>query len=103
MIPYMSELWDSLLKDLCPAFNGPRRKIFFDLADPEKRTREDILRALDLIKRFEKFFEVILGLNEKESFEIAKVLDLKADSSSPEKLLALGCQLVRPAAAMRAP
>lgn len=95
MIPYMSELWDSLLKELCPAFSGSRRKIFFDLADPEKRTREDILRALDLIKRFEKFFDVILGLNEKESFEIAKVLDLKADSSSPEKLLALGCEINR--------
>ena len=27
---------------------GPRRKLFFDLADPEKRTSEDIMRALEL-------------------------------------------------------
>jgi hypothetical protein len=36
-----------------PAVEGPRRRIFFDLADPEKRTVEDIRRALDLIGRFQ--------------------------------------------------
>ena len=29
MIPYMSDLWKSLLSELCPKVNGPRRKIFF--------------------------------------------------------------------------
>jgi sugar/nucleoside kinase (ribokinase family) len=95
MIPYMSELWDSLLKELCASISGPRRKIFFDLADPEKRTREDILRALDLIKRFEKCFDVILGLNEKESFEIAKVMGLRAEANSPSELAALACEINR--------
>ena len=48
----------------------PGRLFFFDLADPEKRTREDILKALSLITEFEKYFDVILGLNEKEAYEI---------------------------------
>ncbi len=95
MIPYMSELWDSLLSELCPAFNGPRRKIFFDLADPEKRTRADILRALELIGRYEKYFDVILGLNEKEAFEIGKVMELKTEVNSPSQLLALACEISR--------
>ena len=63
MIPYMSEVWASLLDEFCPTDHSHRRKIFFDLADPEKRTLPDIARALDLITRFEKYFEVILGLN----------------------------------------
>jgi sugar/nucleoside kinase (ribokinase family) len=90
MLPYMSDLWAALLRDLCPLLTGPRRKIFFDLADPAKRTRADILRALDLIVEFEKYFDVILGLNEKEAVEIADVLGLNPSARSPEAL----CQVV---------
>ena len=95
MIPYMSDLWDALLSELCPSFSGPRRKIFFDLADPEKRTAADILRALDLIQRFQKHFDVILGLNEKEGFEIAKVMGLRTKVNSPDELLALAGEINR--------
>lgn len=95
MIPYMSELWDSLLNELCASFSGTRRKIFFDLADPEKRTRADILHALALITRFEKHFDVILGLNEKEGFEIAKVMGLRVEANSPKELAALACEMSR--------
>ena len=95
MVPYMSDLWEALLSELCPSFTGPRRKVFFDLADPEKRTREDISRALDLINRFEKYFDVILGLNEKEAYEVAEVMGLPAQAGSPEKLLALASEMSR--------
>src|ERR1700722_16006951 len=44
MLPYMSDVWAALLHELCPALNGKRRTIFFDLCDPEKRTHEDLLR-----------------------------------------------------------
>ena len=90
MLPYMSDLWDSILKEICPAMKGPRRTIFFDLADPEKRTREDILRALDLIGKFEEYFDVILGLNEKEAHEIGEVFGLKPAAATPEALADLG-------------
>jgi sugar/nucleoside kinase (ribokinase family) len=59
------------------------------LADPEKRTSEDILRALELISAFQKYFDVILGLNEKEGHEIADNLGFKTDDHSPEGLLKL--------------
>ncbi len=95
MIPYMSDLWDSLLSELCPTLHGPRRKIFFDLADPEKRTQQDILRALNLITGFENFFDVILGLNEKEAFEIARAMGLRAKADSSNDLLALAGEMNR--------
>src|SRR5205085_5132037 len=46
MIPHMSDIWESLLLEFCPRLSGPRRRIFFDLADPQKRAVEDIQRAL---------------------------------------------------------
>src|SRR5262245_20653892 len=60
MIPYMTEIWEGLISDACPKLSGPRRKMFFDLADPEKRPDEDIAHALQLISNFQKYFDVIL-------------------------------------------
>ncbi len=89
MIPYMSDLWKHLLDELAPKFTGPRRKIFFDLADPEKRPLKDLREALELIVQFEKYFEVIFGLNEKESFAVAQALDLGLSDCSPAGLVKL--------------
>jgi sugar/nucleoside kinase (ribokinase family) len=78
MLPHLSEIWEALLSELCPVLTGPRRKMFFDLSDPEKRTREDLRHALDLILRFENYFDVTLGLNAKEAVQVAVVLGLDA-------------------------
>ena len=86
MLPYMSDLWEAILRDVCPALTAPRRLMFFDLADPEKRTPKDILHALDLIGQFGRHFDVILGLNEKEAMEIAEVCGVKHKASTPEAL-----------------
>lgn len=89
MLPYMSDVWQAVLTEVCPRLTGPRRRVFFDLADPEKRTTDDIHRALELIGRFQQFFDVILGLNEKEANEIGEVLGLKTGAHSVESLTAL--------------
>ena len=89
MIPYMSDLWEALLCELCPGLGGPRRKMFLDLADPEKRTAQDISRALELIARFEKHFDVMLGLNEKEANEIGEALGLRHRAHNTEALSSL--------------
>ena len=89
MLTQMSEIWSVVLKEICPGMKGARRKLFVDLADPEKRTRSDIAHALELITAFQKHFDVILGLNEKEGFEIGNVLNLSTSDHSPEALLKL--------------
>ena len=93
MLPYMNEIWAATLKEICPCLNGPRRTLFFDLADPEKRTTEDIKKALELMLAFEKHFDVILGLNEKESSEIGKTLGFNTSNHSPEGLANLGQEI----------
>jgi fructose-1-phosphate kinase PfkB-like protein len=93
MLPYMSQVWESILDELCPQLTGPRRKMFFDLADPEKRNDDDIRHALDLIVRFQRHFDVILGLNEKEANEIGKVLGFSTPAKDPEALAQLASQI----------
>ena len=93
MIPFMTEIWEALHKEACPAVQGPRRKLFFDLADPEKRPDEDIARALQLISDFQRCFDVILGVNEKESFEIAQALGIPHKDHTLEALSTLALEI----------
>jgi sugar/nucleoside kinase (ribokinase family) len=95
MIPYMTEIWEALQRELCPTLTGPRRLMFFDLADPEKRLLNDISRALEYVVRFQEHFDVVLGLNEKEALELSKVLGIKANAATPEGLSSLASEIVR--------
>lgn len=95
MLPFMSDIWASIQHELLPGLSGDKRRIFFDLADPEKRLPQDIERALGLIEKFESKFDVILGLNEKEAYEIAKVLGLPSKSTDWEGLADLSVQIQR--------
>lgn len=75
MLPHMSDIWEHVLAEICPKMPTQTRPVFFfDLADPEKRDPQDIREATELIGRFQKYFDVYLGLNEKEAFEIGEVL-----------------------------
>ena len=75
MVPFMSDIWEHVLTEVCPKLSpGKTRRMFFDLADPEKRAVKDIAHALELIGQFQSFFLTYFGLNEKESFEIGQVL-----------------------------
>jgi hypothetical protein len=93
MLTYMSDIWSAVLQEVCPQMKGPRRKLFIDLADPEKRTAEDIGRALKLIAEFQKYFDVTLGLNEKESTEIGNNLKLDTSNHSAGGLQKLGQEI----------
>jgi len=94
MLPYMNEIWAATLKEVCPKLTSRRQTMFFDLADPEKRTHEDIARALELIVAFQRYFNVILGLNEKESSEVGNSLGLKLADHSPDGLAKLAREII---------
>ncbi|MBX6312135.1 MAG: carbohydrate kinase family protein [Isosphaeraceae bacterium] len=83
MLPGMSRIWEQLLAEVFPGSPRRDRTIFIDLADPEKRTPEDIWGALGLLGRFQEHGEVILGLNLKEAMQVAAVLNLPS-RSDPE-------------------
>jgi ketohexokinase len=95
MVFHMSELWEALLTEVCPSLRGPRRLVFFDLADPEKRSPADLRRALELIAAFQKYFEVVLGLNEREALAVGEVLGVPAPARAPEDVSALANDIQR--------
>lgn len=74
MLTQMSGIFKKLLTDVAPHVKGARKWIFFDLADPTKRSREDLLAVLKLIGKFEKYFRVILGLNFGEARQVSELL-----------------------------
>lgn len=86
MLPHMTDIWESIHDDILPLIEVKAKKpIFFvDLADPEKREHQEIKRALDLLKSFNKVFDVVLGLNKKEAYDIASILKLADEHASLE-------------------
>ncbi len=76
MIPNMTAILRSLVDEVFPKL--PKREgrvFFFDLADPEKRSREDLLEVLEIMARFGGFGTVTLGLNLKEAQRVHGDLD----------------------------
>ena len=93
MLTSMSEIWEAVQREITPGINGERRLFFVDLADPEKRTVEDLQHGLNLVGKFQKDFDVILGLNEKESGEVGRSLGLDTRDTSVNGLSTLASQI----------
>lgn len=86
MIPNMTEIFEALVGRVLPSAGGIKARFFFDLADPEKRSVEDLRRALRAISRFERFGRVTLGLNLKEAQQVAAALDAAPGDESEASL-----------------
>ena len=84
MLPFMGAIWQKIQARVAPKLTGEKRWLFIDLADPAKRTREDIAEALRLLVKFQKQFRVILGLNLQESRQIGEVLGIAPPDETPE-------------------
>lgn len=77
MIPNLTAIFRELVDRVLPRLPvNPRRRFFFDLADPEKRAIEDLREALGAIAAFERFGRVTLGLNLKEAQQVAAALGI---------------------------
>jgi sugar/nucleoside kinase (ribokinase family) len=106
MLPFMSDIWSKLQTEIFPKCPKQERVFFVDLADPEKRTHEDIAAALKILSGFQGAASVILGLNLKEAGEIADVLKIKVSgdaeaaiektASAIREKLNISCVVVHP-------
>ena len=94
MLPHMTRVWAKLLHDIIPNIERHQRRLFIDLCDPEKRTADDIVEAMRLLGRFQDQVDVILGLNLKESVEVADVLGLPG-RSDPEGAIEENARAIR--------
>lgn len=94
MIPFLTQVFKEMLSGLLPKLPAnPERTFFFDLADPEKRSAEDLLEVLNLFKEFEKFGKVILGLNYREAEQVDGLLGFEPLAKTPKNLQALAARI----------
>lgn len=93
LVVNVTSLWRGLLEEVFPDIEPmQKRRLFVDLADPEKRSRKDLQEAIELIERMGKYACVTLGLNKKEACEIAALYDIHIDdfkNADAEELLKL--------------
>ena len=78
MLPHMSSIWKSFISDVVPVLKEQtdiaKKTMFFDLADPEKRSEKDIKEAVALLEQFTREgFKTALGLNKKEACELVEL------------------------------
>jgi fructose-1-phosphate kinase PfkB-like protein len=70
---HATDVWRGILKHILP--NGPGKKLlFFDLADPTKKSVDDLLEVLDVINGHTPHGPVILGLNENETIKLYDIV-----------------------------
>ncbi len=94
MIPYLTEVFQRLLSDALPELSQDKaRRFFFDLADPEKRSKSDLLEVLELFSGFEAFGQVTLGLNLREAEQVDALLGFETVPNSPENLQLMAARI----------
>jgi sugar/nucleoside kinase (ribokinase family) len=72
---------------------GKARTFFFDLADPEKRSKEDLLEVLGIFGQFEQFGKVILGLNLREAEQVDALLGFEPLRDTPANLQTMAARI----------
>ena len=98
MMAGVEGIWEGLIRDIFPNLSIAPRRVFIDLADPAKRSDDDIRRAMAILKRMNALIPVSLGLNLAEGERLAAVFgadSLQASSRS------LGAAVESAASALR--
>ena len=73
MLLEMNAIWDFLMQEVLPHAKGARPLWFVDLADPAKRSEDDLRQALQTLGRLQQYVDVVLGLNEAEARQVLAV------------------------------
>jgi hypothetical protein len=62
-----NNLLRGILQSVCPRLNGKKRILFFDLADPSCKSEKQFADFFQLVEELSCYFDIILGLNAKET------------------------------------
>jgi sugar/nucleoside kinase (ribokinase family) len=94
MIPNMTAILRALVEEVLPELPPRKDRIFFfDLADPEKRSRGDLLEVLHIMSCFGTYGLVTLGLNYKEAQRVHAELGFPPRGVAEEDLRAIAAEI----------
>ncbi len=85
-LPHATQIWRGILDEYRQDVAG--KMIFFDLADPSKKSEEEVLEVLQLISAFSGIGNVIFGLNENEARQIFAILGRDDDNEELPEIAA---------------
>ncbi|MEM6750876.1 MAG: carbohydrate kinase family protein, partial [Planctomycetota bacterium] len=81
MLPHMNAIWEDLRDKVLPQ-SEHRPWVFIDLADPAKRTADDLKTALELAGTLQARANVAMGFNLSESVQAAGALGVEIDGDA---------------------
>lgn len=82
-----TEIWKGLLKDILPNITRKKKPFgFFDLSDCSRRSRHSILEAMQLLRSFSMYYDVVLSLNLNEATIIYSTLTNKEQAKSETEM-----------------
>ena len=88
MLTQLNTIWQALIDDVLPKMDN-NRMIFIDLADPSKRTDDDLAKAMELTKKLNSESKVVVGFNLSEAAQVAKVLGVAVPLTDMEQKAAI--------------
>ncbi len=94
MLPHLNEIWLGVLRGPFASIPRERRPwVFVDLADPAKRTDEELRSAIPILRDLAASTPLCLGLNLAESQRMARTIAAPASDTLPEAARALRAAL----------
>ncbi|HYE05016.1 MAG TPA: PfkB family carbohydrate kinase [Planctomycetota bacterium] len=92
----MTDIWRRLASDVLPGLRRDRPLWFVDLADPNKRTIDDVRAGMETLTLLQKHVDVVLGVNEAEAQQVLEAFGERWDSASGELVAAQkACTVLR--------
>ncbi|HYW96673.1 MAG TPA: hypothetical protein VE870_13850 [Bacteroidales bacterium] len=80
-----TSIWKGILDDILPDL-GSKKKFFFDIADPGRKSADEARDVIDVISKYSEYGEVVLGINENEAYKLSElVTGREANNSNLEK------------------
>ncbi|MBX3388526.1 MAG: carbohydrate kinase family protein [Phycisphaeraceae bacterium] len=76
MMPGVESVWEGIRKEVFSEGRADSKRVFLDLADPTRRSDDDVRAAVRRIADLDAAVPVTLGLNHAEAQRIASVLEL---------------------------
>lgn len=72
-LDHASDIWAGIAREILPELSQ-KKFFFFDIADPSRKSLEEIREVMDIIGRYRQYGEVILGINENETLKLHQLL-----------------------------
>lgn len=94
MLLGMTQIWKYLAEHILPKISKKTRHLFIDLADPAKRSEEDLKEAIATLKILQNYYTTTLGLNESEALRIARLYDSQWMAPKSKEQLITTCKLI---------